>query len=113
MWIQEGHNWHFGKNEVLLLIENITIKNTPGTQIKILTILWQKYDLKKTMKNKRNLSIKCFLMRNFKNADTTFLHSHDEILTYLMATFIQWKSRKYDKIEPCINPFNIKQYYMH
>ena len=83
--MQEGRNWHFGKNEFFIVIEN-TIKNTyyklyPGSQIKIFTILWQKYDLKlEATKNKRNLSIKWLLLRNYKNADTTFLHSHDDMI---------------------------------
>ena len=31
------------------------------------------------MKNKRNLNIKWLLLQNDQNADTTLLHSHDEI----------------------------------
>ena len=37
-------------------------------------IRWQK-----PMKNKRNSNIKCLLLKSCKNADTTFLHSNDEI----------------------------------
>ena len=33
----------------------------------------------KTMKNKRNLSLKWPLLKNSKNADTTFLHAHEEL----------------------------------
>ena len=33
----------------------------------------------KTMKNKRNLNTKWLLLQNDQNADTTLLHSHDEI----------------------------------
>ena len=35
--------------------------------------------MQKTINNKRDLNIKCLLLQNDKNADTTFLHSHDEI----------------------------------
>ena len=31
------------------------------------------------MKNKRNLNIKWLLLQNDQNADTTLLHSHDEL----------------------------------
>ena len=34
----------------------------------------------KTIKNKRNLNTKWLLLQNDKNADTTLLHSHDELL---------------------------------
>ena len=33
----------------------------------------------KTIKNKRNLKTKWLLLQNDKNADTTLLHSHDEL----------------------------------
>ena len=33
----------------------------------------------KTIKNKRNLNTKWLLLQNDQNADTTLLHSHDEI----------------------------------
>ena len=33
----------------------------------------------KTMKNKRNLNTKWLLLQNDQNAETTLLHSHDEI----------------------------------
>ena len=33
----------------------------------------------KTIKNKRNLNTKWFLLRNDQNADTTLLHSHDDM----------------------------------
>ena len=33
----------------------------------------------KTMKNKRNLNTKWLLLQNDQNADTTLLHSHDEV----------------------------------
>ena len=33
----------------------------------------------KTMKNKRNLNTKWLLLQNDQNADTTLLHSHDDI----------------------------------
>ena len=38
----------------------------------------------KTMKNKRNLNTKWLLLQNDQNADTTLLHSHDDMfcLTY-------------------------------
>ena len=34
----------------------------------------------KTMKNKRNLNTKWLLLQNDQNADTTLLHSHDDML---------------------------------
>ena len=34
----------------------------------------------KTIENKRNLNTKWLLLQNDQNADTTLLHSHDEIL---------------------------------
>ena len=34
-----------------------------------------------TMKNKRNLNTKWLLLQNDQNADTTLLHSHNEILS--------------------------------
>ena len=33
----------------------------------------------KTIKNKRNLNTKWLLLQNDQNADTTLLHSHDEL----------------------------------
>ena len=33
----------------------------------------------KTIKNKRNLNTKWLLLQNDQNADTTLLHSHDEM----------------------------------
>ena len=33
----------------------------------------------KTMKNKRNLNTKWLLLQNDQNADTTLLHSHDDL----------------------------------
>ena len=33
----------------------------------------------KTMKNKRNFNTKWLLLQNDQNADTTLLHSHDEL----------------------------------
>ena len=33
----------------------------------------------KTMKNKRNLNTKWLLLQNDQNADTTLLHSHDDV----------------------------------
>ena len=33
----------------------------------------------KTIKNKRNLNTKWLFLQNDKNADTTLLHSHDDI----------------------------------
>ena len=33
----------------------------------------------KTIKNKGNLNIKWLLLQNDQNADTTLLHSHDEL----------------------------------
>ena len=33
----------------------------------------------KTMKNKRNLNIKWLLLQSDQNADTTLLHSHDDL----------------------------------
>ena len=34
----------------------------------------------KTIKNKRNLNTKWLLLQNDQNADTTLLHSHDELI---------------------------------
>ena len=39
------------------------------------------------MKNKRNLNTKWLLLQNDQNADTTLLHSHDELL--LLNVFIE------------------------
>ena len=38
----------------------------------------------KTMKNKRNLNTKWLLLQNDQNADTTLLHSHDEMYYFKM-----------------------------
>ena len=71
----------FCKKNSFLVIEN-TIKNAhyklyPRSQNihNLMTEIWSQ----KTMKNKRNLSIKCLLLRNCKNANTTFLYSHDDL----------------------------------
>ena len=37
----------------------------------------------KTIKNKRNLNTKWLLLQNDQNADTTLLHSHDDISVHL------------------------------
>ena len=37
----------------------------------------------KTIKNKRNLNTKLLLLQNDQNADTTLLHSHDEVASVL------------------------------
>ena len=34
----------------------------------------------KTIKNKRNLNTKWLLLQNDQNADTTLLHSHDDLI---------------------------------
>ena len=36
------------------------------------------------MKNKRNLNTKWLLLQNNQNADTTLLHSHDELYLYIV-----------------------------
>ena len=36
----------------------------------------------KTIKNKRNLNTKWHLLQNEQNADTTLLHSHDDLSYY-------------------------------
>ena len=40
----------------------------------------------KTMKNKRNLNTKWLLLKNDQNADTTLLHSHDDMSFVIMLT---------------------------
>ena len=42
----------------------------------------------KTMKNKRNLNTKWLLLQNDQNADTTLLHSHDEMRLFLVQKSI-------------------------
>ena len=37
----------------------------------------------KTIKNKRNLNRKWLLLQNDQNADTTLLHSHDDIFFWV------------------------------
>ena len=41
----------------------------------------------KTIKNKRNLNTKWLVLQNDQNADTTLLHSHDEISLLNFAFF--------------------------
>ena len=43
------------------------------------------------MKNKRNLNTKWLLLQNDQNADTTLLHSHDDI-TCVCTNIISWAS---------------------
>ena len=40
----------------------------------------------KTMKNKRNLNTKWLLLQNDQNADTTLLHSHDDLCLNIYET---------------------------
>ena len=43
----------------------------------------------KTIKKKRNLNTKLLLLQNDQNADTTLLHSHDEVLLqHLKSNFM-------------------------
>ena len=42
------------------------------------------------MKNKRNLNTKCLLLQNDQNADTTLLHSHDEMLSSIFVFILQF-----------------------
>ena len=42
----------------------------------------------KTIKNKRNLNTKWLLLQNDQNADTTLLHSHDEMFFILLLFII-------------------------
>ena len=49
----------------------------------------------KTMKNKRNLNTKWLLLQNNQNADTTLLHSHDDM------------SPLWGVINFCNSPFNV------
>ena len=44
------------------------------------------------MKNKRNLNTKWLLLQNDQNADTTLLHSHDEL-----------------GLERCASPFQVEE----
>ena len=53
------------------------------------------------MKNKRNLKTKWLLLQNDQNADTTLLHSHDDMsLSYVYSvgqksdTLVQWKKKR-------------------
>ena len=39
----------------------------------------------KTIKNKRNLNTKLLLLQNDQNADTTLLHSHDELCFFFLS----------------------------
>ena len=39
----------------------------------------------KTITNKRNLNTKWLLLQNDQNADTTLLHSHDELWLLLLS----------------------------
>ena len=53
----------------------------------------------KTMKNKRNFNTKWLLLQNDQNADTTLLHSHDELTfrkTKSLFTLITVLSPKID-----------------
>ena len=43
----------------------------------------------KTMKNKRNLNTKCLLLQNDQNADTTLLHSHDDLASFSYSDMIK------------------------
>ena len=42
----------------------------------------------KTIKNKRNLNTKWLLLQNDQNADTTLLHSHDDIVSIIIQTIV-------------------------
>ena len=46
----------------------------------------------KTIKNKRNLNTKWLLLQNDQNADTTLLHSHDDIFFWLQIQKITLNS---------------------
>ena len=48
----------------------------------------------KTIKNKRNLNTKWLLLQNDQNADTTLLHSHDELM-YCSADHFNCNSKKH------------------
>ena len=41
----------------------------------------------KTIKNKRNLNTKWLLLQNNQNADTTLLHSHDDIFQRIQQDY--------------------------
>ena len=42
----------------------------------------------KTMKNKRNLNTKWLLLQNDQNADTTLLHSHDDLSCLYLSVLL-------------------------
>ena len=48
----------------------------------------------KTMKNKRNLNTKWLLLQNDQNADTTLLHSHDDLVLTSLEHLMTFRRRK-------------------
>ena len=52
----------------------------------------------KTIKNKRNLNTKWLLLQNDQNADTTLLHSHDEMFLFIFS-FLYRYLKNMDKLQ--------------
>ena len=59
--------------------KNAQVKLYFMPELKSNSILMKEIRHLKTIKNKRNLNTKWLLLQNDQNADTTLLHSHDEI----------------------------------
>ena len=63
--------------------KNAKVKLYFMSELKSISILMKEIRHLKTIKNKRNLNTKWLLLQNDQNADTTLLHSHDEVLLCL------------------------------
>ena len=69
-----------GKIEFYVDLENTRFKIYSKSEIVVeVLFLWKKLDTIKTIKSKINLNTQLHLLQNDQNADTTLLHSHDEI----------------------------------
>ena len=83
MWMQQGRICILGKIEFSIDNENAgknaQVKLYFMPELKSNSIVMKEIRHLKTKKNKRNLNIKWFLLQNDQNADTTLLHSHDEL----------------------------------
>ena len=84
MWMQQGRICILGKIEFSIDNENAgknaQVKLYFMSELKVILYLWKKLDISvKTINNKRNLNTKWLLLQNIQNADTTLLHSHDDI----------------------------------
>ena len=86
MWMQQGRICILGKIEFSIDNENAGKNAQVKLYLALLhawtqsnSILMKEIRHLKTIKNKRNLNTKWLLLQNDQNADTTLLHSHDDM----------------------------------